>query len=103
MKEIKEGYMYIYKITNTINNKIYIGQTIKNIENRFKEHVYAAEHTRLNTKLANAIRKYGEENFKIEKIDTATSKDELNAKEIFWIKKYKSTKNGYNMTEEAIG
>ena len=42
MKEIKEGYMYIYKITNTINNKIYIGQTIKNIENR--------SGTRINTK-----------------------------------------------------
>ena len=95
--------MYIYKITNKINNKIYIGQTTKNIKERFKEHIYNAEYTDLNTNLVMAIRKYGKENFQIEKIDEAKTKDELNQKEIFWIKKYNAVKNGYNMTEEAIG
>lgn len=92
--------MYIYKITNKINNKIYIGQTIKSIEKRFRQHISVAKQGRQN-RLAKAIRKYGPENFYIEIIDTATTKEELNQKELNWMYYYNSLdpKNGYNETD----
>ncbi len=62
--------MIIYKITNLVNNKIYIGQTIKTAEERLKQHIYAATKHITNTHLSYAIRKYGQDNFKIEIIDT---------------------------------
>lgn len=52
----------------------------------------------MNTHLARAIRKYGAENFSIETIDEASDKEELNAKEVFWIDFYKANTAGYNMT-----
>ena len=90
--------MIIYKITNIINKKIYIGQTIRSIEERWKKPTWLS--TKKNSKMAItlAIIKYGEENFVIEKIDEAYNIDELNEKEIFYIKKYKSKcPNGYNI------
>lgn len=54
----------IYKITNNINNKIYIGQTWSSIKQRFSEHSYAPK--RCKTHLANAFRKYGSKEFNIE-------------------------------------
>ena len=89
---------YIYKITCLVNNKIYIGQTQKTIQTRFKRHINDALSGRLNTKLANAIRKYGKDNFSICEIDTADTKNELDQKEIKYIKKYNSISNGYNQT-----
>jgi len=63
-----EEFGKIYKITNLINNEVYIGCTIKTIDYRFKEHLYRCFKTNINTKLYNSIRKYGVENFIIEKI-----------------------------------
>ena len=60
---------YIYKITNLINGKIYIGQTRFNVQRRFHQHLYEAKKGELNFPLYSAIRKYGEENFKIECIE----------------------------------
>lgn len=73
--------MYIYKITNIQNNKIYIGQSINPIEERFHRHIQDAVSNRLDTHLARAIRKYGADSFRIEQIDTATSQKELTLKE----------------------
>ena len=56
---------YIYKITNTINNKIYIGQTSKTIEERFKAHISKAKQ-HINRYLYDAMNHYGYENFIIE-------------------------------------
>lgn len=56
--------MIIYKITNTLNNKIYIGQTKLKLVKRWNGHV--SDSKRCNYRLANAIAKYGEENFKKE-------------------------------------
>ena len=56
---------YIYKITNLINNKLYIGQTKKTIEERFKAHIKVARQHK-NRYLYDAMNKYGYENFKIE-------------------------------------
>lgn len=87
---------YIYKITNLINNKIYIGKTVSSIAYRWDQHKSAAKHG-VEWYLYNAIRKYGEDNFKIEQIEEI--KDELlNEREQYWIKYYNSYKEGYNMT-----
>lgn len=93
----------IYKITNKINNKSYIGQSI-NIEQRIATHFWAAYKENLpsyNYHLYQAIRKYGKENFEV-KILATVPKDKiklLNELEINFIKQYNSYHNGYNMNE----
>ena len=90
--------MQVYKITNIQNNKVYIGQTIRGIQERFARHIKDAMSNRLDTHFARAIRKYGPENFIIEKIDTAETQEDLNRKEQYWIVQYNSVKDGYNET-----
>lgn len=85
---------YIYKITNKINNKCYIGQA-KNYKNRFLEHkkmMYGAEPNKV---LYKAFQKYGIENFTFEVIDFGSNYNELEKK---WITFYDSYNNGYNQT-----
>ena len=91
--------MFIYKISNNINNKVYIGQTIRPIEDRFQRHINDATNHILDTHFARAIRKYGKEHFYIEIIDTANDQEELNLKEQYWIRYYDSINNGYNETD----
>ena len=91
--------MEIYKITNKINGKVYIGQTIRPAEHRFSRHINDAMHNILDTHFARAIRKYGPNVWKLEVIDIATTQDELNQKEQYWIKFYNSVKEGYNETD----
>ena len=91
--------MWIYKITNIQNNKTYIGQTIRPIEQRFHRHLNDALNGILDTHFARAIRKYGKENFQIEIIDTAQNQNELNEKERYWIQYYNSVEEGYNETD----
>lgn len=94
----------VYKITNKINNKVYIGITSKGISARWKEHLWNAEHG-CPFKLHNALRKYGKENFTIELIDFCNSWEELTEKEKYYIAQYKSTEDefGYNLTEGGDG
>lgn len=82
----------IYKITNLINNKIYIGQSV-NIERRWQEHIYQNR----NSAIHQAIKKYGIENFIFEIIEEC-SQSQLDEREIFWIKYFNSYENGYNLT-----
>ena len=91
--------MWIYKITNIQNNKVYIGQTIQPIEKRLRRHFNDALNNNLDTHFARAIRFYGVENFVIEIIDTATTQEELTLKEQKWIQFYNSTVEGYNETD----
>ena len=91
--------MWIYKITNIQNNKVYIGQSIRPIEQRFKRHISDALNNILDTHFARAIRKYGKDSFQIETIDTAQTQEELNRKEQYWIQQYDSVNNGYNETD----
>lgn len=91
--------MFIYKITNRINNKMYIGQTINGLEARFKRHINDAINNILDTHFARAIREHGKENFYIELIDVAESIEELKLKEQYWINFYDSTHKGYNETD----
>lgn len=90
--------MWIYKITNIQNNKVYIGQTIRPIQQRFNRHINDALNNILDIHFARAVRKYGKENFVVEEIDKAQTQDELNKKEQYWINYYNSVEEGYNET-----
>jgi group I intron endonuclease len=94
----------IYKITCKDNNKVYIGQTIQPLEQRFYHHIDDAINKDYNYAFANAIRKHGAENFEIEEIEkyTAKNKQELKQKlddaEKKYIERYNSYLEGYNST-----
>lgn len=91
----------IYKITNLVNNKVYIGKTIRNTKTRWQEHIqYSKLINRYDTPLYRAIRKYNIENFSFEILeDNIKSLEELNQKEKDYIIKYNSTshESGYNV------
>ena len=92
--------MLVYKISNDINNKVYIGITEQSLETRWNSHLIAARKN-VNRHLYNAMNKYGIEHFHIEILDdNINSKEELLKKEIYYISKYNSANNnfGYNMT-----
>ena len=79
---------FIYKVTNIINGKVYVGKTNKSIEARWQQHIYDSK--RLNDRpFYNAINKYGQENFVLELVEQV--EDELlNEREKYWIKEYNS-------------
>lgn len=87
--------MIIYKITNKINGKVYIGQTVRSLKERFAEHCKPSSEC---VALIKAIKKYGKRNFKLEILHKAVDLVELNEKEEFYIKLYNSAdkKFGYN-------
>lgn len=90
---------HIYIIKNSINDKVYIGQTKNSLEYRFSRHKTRIKDKNQNSALYAAFRKYGIENFWIESIEEGDfSKEELNEKEIYYIQKFNSVSpNGYNM------
>ena len=94
---------YIYKITNQINGKVYIGKTLNTIERRWKEHCgdFATERCR-NRPLYRAMNKYGIENFTIEQVEEC-SPEVVNEREKYWIEQYGSFKKGYNATVGGDG
>ena len=95
----------IYKITNKINNRFYIGKTIGTIEKRWQEHLYDMEHNRDNSILHNAMRKYGVDNFSIEVIESNIPEQQLDSKEKEYIEHLKSHKKygNYNITDGGNG
>lgn len=93
---------YIYKITNTINNKVYIGQTIRNPLLRKEEHFNNLKNgIHHNSHLQHSFNKYGDV-FKFEVIETCPD-DKLNEREVALIKKFKSYDKGYNETKGGDG
>lgn len=93
---------YIYKITNRLDGKVYIGQTV-NTDNRWKAHKsYAKNKTKCKQVIHQAIAKYGIENFEFEVLACSLDKDSANDAEVQIIKQYNSRdkKNGYNI---AVG
>jgi group I intron endonuclease len=94
------GEMIIYKATNLINGKVYIGQTIQTLKKRRWKHLSASRNKKFTWHFYKSIRKYGENNFKWEIIDRANNIDDLNKKEEYWIKYYNSIDEdyGYNKT-----
>lgn len=88
----------IYKIINTKNNKIYIGQTSKHINERLDMHIKCANR-KVNRYLYDSMNHHGIENFKIELIETVECKKSADLREKYWIKTLDTLKpNGYNMT-----
>lgn len=96
--------MMIYKIVNSVNDKVYVGQTIRTLESRLRRHFDdATKHPHTLNKFHRAINKYGKDKFRIELIDEASTQKELNQKEKFWIRKCNSIDNGYNTAEGGEG
>lgn len=88
--------MVVYKITNKINGKAYIGQTTESLRRRWSRHCREESHC---TVLKNAIKKYGREAFSVKTLFTTDSMQDLNHMESYFINKFNSlTPNGYNMT-----
>ena len=80
--------MIIYKVTNNINNKIYVGQTINTLEYRRNQHERSINYKNTrNNAFSRALKKYGINNFTWEVIDNADNLDQLNQKEEYWISK----------------
>lgn len=91
---------YIYKITNDINGKSYIGKTEKNnIQERWKDHLIDYKKRRTEKRpLYSAMNKYGIEHFHIEEIEYIPPEQNLEEREIYWINYYNTYHNGYNAT-----
>lgn len=88
----------IYKITNNINNKVYIGQTVQKIQNRFYQHCATnCSEAVKNMAIHRAIHKYGKTTFTMEVLESCPKKM-LDEREKFWINYYDSYNNGYNST-----
>lgn len=86
----------IYLIENKVNGKKYVGCTIYSIQHRFQEHIKTISKC-LNRPLYQAMKKYGVQNFSIALLENC---DEaiLSEREIYWIEKLDTYKNGYNAT-----
>lgn len=88
----------IYKITNTLNEKPYVGQTCQPIEKRFLQHAKA------HTPLGDAMRECGLENFTIEVIERCETQTQANERERFWIRVFNCrVPNGYNRSNGGEG
>lgn len=92
--------LIIYKATNKINGKVYIGQTRETLLARKSGHLKRAK-SGYKTHFYNAIRKYGEDSFDWDIICTAYDKETLNELETFFIEKYDSINSGYNMVDSG--
>ena len=93
---------FIYKITNDINQKVYIGKTEQTIEERFKEHCQEYKRERCEKRpLYAAMKKYGTEHFHVELVEETDNPEE---QEQYWIKFYNSYgSTGYNATMGGDG
>jgi group I intron endonuclease len=96
---------YIYKITNIVNSKNYIGQTRSSIQERWRQHLREADNDRVDYPLYMAMRKYGQDNFEINLVEEVPDY-ELNDRETYWINYYNSyigNGEGYNCTYGGEG
>ena len=94
---------HIYKITNTVNNKVYIGKTERTVSIRFKEHCRASQRYNEDSEkrpLYSAMNKYGVDKFIVEEIEETDHPEE---RERYWIEYYGSFKTGYNATSGGDG
>lgn len=105
-EHMRHCYGYIYIVTNLKNDKKYIGQTMRTIQNRWEQHVMlVTQKSKINkNSLLSAIMDFGHENFKIEQVAVAATYAELNLLERYWIKKLNTiAPNGYNLNRGGSG
>ncbi len=91
--------MIVYKLHNKVNGKVYIGQTLTSLETRMLNHIAECKRSRSQKcSIAKAIIEFGIENFEIEELYFARTKQELDRKETEYILKYNSNNSefGYN-------
>ena len=86
----------VYKITNAVNGKTYIGISSRPVEQRFKEHLSRAACTQRFSRLYAAMRKYGAENFSVEELEEAGDEDQVRYLECKYIAQFNSYRKGYN-------
>lgn len=109
----KQYYGIIYKVENKITHEVYIGQTISprgfkgryrfkgsGVERMYKYYKHFQDRNGYyNEHLFRAINKYGFDSFEVDEVhDVASSKEELNKKEKYYIEEYDSFEHGYNNT-----
>lgn len=94
---------FLYKITNTENQKCYIGWTGTTVTDRWQRHVKDALKNRDNRKFYNAIRKYGTTSWSVETLEQVDTIEEAKQREIFLIEHYDSYNTGYNATKGGDG
>lgn len=101
-KNMKTGSIYIIK--NTINDKVYVGQTTMSVYERFSAHKKPSTQKQHGSyKIYNAMSKYGVENFYVEILETDIPISMLDEKEIGYIAFFDSYNNGYNSTKGGDG
>jgi group I intron endonuclease len=100
--EQQKIYGIIYKVTNKVNGKAYIGQTI-NLKERMRTHIRDALNNRYNSHFHKAIRKYGISNFEWKIVAKCNSIEELNRAEVEMIRRYDTFNNGYNLNMGGNG
>lgn len=93
----------VYRIENKINSKNYIGITSRSIDERFREHASRAKCNQRNSRLYDAIRKYGVDSFSVTEIDKSDNEDAIRKLEEKYIREYNSYKNGYNCNYGGCG
>lgn len=114
--EFKNMTYIIYRIMNLINNKVYIGQTIKTFNGRYcgtkdmiaaERVLYSLERSSENSgksnHLLNSLRKYGAENFKVDILKRGLTREELNYWEEFYIALYNCTDQRYGYNYKKVG
>lgn len=88
----------IYLITNSVNSKVYVGQTVQSLKRRFNGHCcYSKTDRSSNMHIKRAIHKYGRDKFNIQLLEECPI-ELLNDREKYWISFYNSYKEGYNLT-----
>ena len=101
---LQEMDMEVYLITNTVNDKKYVGITADTIDKRFRKHVNDAMLRKNNMVLHKAIRKYGGNSFEVSLLDIAKTHEQLKDLEYHYIKQYEAkVPHGYNLTDGGEG
>lgn len=89
----------IYLISNDVNDKLYVGQTVQTLKKRFNGHCcYSKSDRSDNMLIKRAIHKYGRDKFHIALLEEC-SQDKMNEREEYWISFYDSYNKGYNLTK----
>ena len=87
---------HVYKVQNKTNGKCYIGMTSRAVLERWDEHVSRAKCNKRNSRLYDALRKYGKDSFEVTILESTDSDDHVRELEKKYIQEFDSYNNGYN-------